>query len=104
MATATKLKTSVKPIDDRVLLKPDEPEEKTESGIYLPENAQEKPMTGEVLAVGPGKLQDDGNRAPMSVKVGDRVLYGKFAGTEVELDDDKFLLARESELLGVVES
>ena len=107
MATATKskksTKTNITPIDDRVLLKPHEAEEKTASGIYLPEQAKEKPMTGEVLAVGPGKLKDDGNRAALSVKKGDTVLFGKYAGTEVELDDESYMILRESELLGVVE-
>ena len=107
MATATKTKKSTKtnitPIDDRVLIKPHEAEEKTASGIYLPEQAKERPMTGEVLAVGPGKLKDDGSRAPLSVKKGDTVLFGKYAGTEVEIDDDSYMILRESELLGVVE-
>ena len=105
MATASKSKQSVniKPLDDRVVIKPHQPEEKTESGIYLPESAQEKPMTGSVVAVGPGKLKDDGNRAEPSVKQGDSVIYGKYAGTEIELDDEDYVILRESELLGVIE-
>jgi chaperonin GroES len=105
MATGTKSKqtTSIKPLDDRVVIKPHEPEEKTESGIYLPESAQERPMTGTVLAVGPGKLNDDGSRAQPSVKENDTVLYGKFAGTEIELEDEDYVILRESEILGVVE-
>jgi len=103
MATASKTKTTIKPLDDRVVIKPTEPEEKTESGIYLPESAQEKPMTGTVLAVGPGKLNDDGSRTQPSVKEKDTVLYGKFAGQEIELDDEDYVILRESEILGVVE-
>jgi chaperonin GroES len=105
MATATKSKqkTNIKPLDDRVVIQPHEPEEKTESGIYLPESAQERPMTGTVVAVGPGKLKDDGNRAEPAVKQGDKVIYGKYAGTEIELDEEDYVILRESELLGVLE-
>jgi len=101
--TSSKAKTNITPLDDRVLVKPHEAEEKTASGIFLPEQAKEKPMTGDVIAVGPGKLKDNGDRAELSVKKGDTVLYGKYAGTEVELDDDTYMIMRESELLGVVE-
>lgn len=103
MATKTKTKVNVKPLDDRLVVQPEEAAEKTASGIYLPEGAKEKPQTGTVVAVGPGKLTDDGGRAEMSVKVGDTVLYGKYAGTEVELDAGKVMIMRESELLGVIE-
>jgi chaperonin GroES len=103
MATATSKKTTLKPLDDRIVLRPHEPKEKTESGIYLPEAAKEKPMTASVVSVGPGKLNDKGERTPCSVKEGDDVLYGKYAGTEVEIDDEKLVIVRESELLGVVE-
>jgi chaperonin GroES len=105
MATAqkSKQKVNIKPLDDRVVVQPHEPEEKTESGIYLPESAQERPMTGTVVAVGPGKLKDDGNRQTPSVKEGDTVIYGKYGGTEIELDDQDFVILRESELLGVME-
>ncbi len=102
-ATANKKKTTVKPLEDRVLVKPTEAEEKTSSGIYLPEGAKEKPMTGKVIAVGPGKLTDDGKRAEMNVKQGDVVVYGKYSGTEIEIDDEKYMILRESELLGVIE-
>ncbi len=101
MATATK--TTLRPLDDRVLIKPDDPEEKTRSGIYLPEGAKEKPMSGKVIAAGPGKLNDDGSRAPVSVKKGDTVVYGKYSGTEVEVDEDQLVIVRDSELLGVIE-
>lgn len=102
MATATK--TSIRPLDDRVVIKPSEAEERTTSGIFLPEGAKEKPMTGKVVATGPGKLADDGSRTSVSVKKGDTVLFGKYGGTEIELDDAMYMVLRENELLGVVES
>lgn len=103
MATATKSKTTIKPLADRVLVKPDEPETKTASGIYLPEGAKEKPLTGKIVAVGPGALSDEGNRTAPSVKKGDTVIYGKYGGTEVDIDGVEHKIMRESELLGVVE-
>ena len=92
----------VKPLEDRVLVKPAPDATKTASGLYLPETAKEKPMKGEIVAVGPGKRLENGNRAALSVKTGDVVVYGKYAGTEVELKGVKHLIMRESELLGVV--
>lgn len=103
MATATKSKTKIRPLDDRILLEPSKAEEKTKTGIYLPEGAKEKPMSGKVLAVGEGKLSDDGVRSKMMVKIGDTVVYGKYAGTEVEVNGEKLVILRESELLGVLE-
>lgn len=103
MAPATKKKVSIKPIDDRVVIRPAEAEEKTASGIFLPEGAQEKPMTGTVVAVGPGSLNDDGSRTEVTVKEGDTVIYGKYAGTEIELNDETLVVSREGELLGVIE-
>ena len=103
MATKTKTKTSLTPLDDRIVVQPKQAEERTASGIYLPESAKEKPQTGTVIAAGPGKLTDDGNRAAMSVKIGDTVLYGKYSGTEVEVDGDELMIMRESELLGIIE-
>jgi len=94
---------AVKPLEDRVLVKPMEAESKTASGLYLPETAKEKPVRGEVVATGPGKLLDNGKRAEMSVKVGATVVYGKYAGTEVEIKGIKHLIMRESELLGVID-
>ena len=94
---------SVKPLEDRILIKPLEPETKTASGIYLPESAKEKPMQGKVVAVGPGKLLDNGERITPSVRKGDTVVYGKYAGTEIEIKDVKHIIVRESELLGVIE-
>lgn len=102
MATATK--TRIRPLEDRVVIKPSEAEERTTSGIFLPEGAKEKPMTGKVVATGPGKLADDGSRTSVSVKKGDTVLFGKYGGTEIELDDAMYMVLRENELLGVVES
>ena len=94
---------AVKPLEDRVLVKPIESESKTSSGIYLPEAAKEKPVRGKVIACGPGKRLDNGKRAQLSVKVGDTVVYGKYAGTEVEIKGDKHLIIKETELLGVIE-
>lgn len=94
---------SVKPMDDRVLVKPIELADRTASGIYLPESAKERPVRGKVVAVGPGKRLDNGQRAKPSVKKGDTVVYGKYAGTEVEIKGAEHLILRESELLGVEE-
>jgi chaperonin GroES len=94
---------SVKPLEDRILIKPTEPEKKTKSGIYLPESAKERPIQGTVVAVGPGKLLDSGKRSAPAVKKGDTVLFGKYAGTEIEIKNTKHLILRESELLGVIE-
>jgi len=94
---------SVKPLEDRVVIKPIEPETKTKSGIYLPESAKERPMQGKVIAVGPGKLLDNGKRSAPSVKKGDTVLFGKYAGTEIEIKGDQHMILRESELLGLIE-
>ena len=94
---------SVKPLEDRVLIKPSDPETKTDSGIYLPESAKEKPIQGKVVALGPGKLLDSGERVKPSVKKGDTVVFGKYAGTEIEIKNIKHMIMRESELLGVIE-
>ncbi len=94
---------NIKPLDDRILVKPEEAEAKTASGIFLPEGAKEKPMMGKIVATGPGKLTDDGKRAAPSIKKGDTVVYGKYAGTEIELDGRKHLIMKEGELLGVIE-
>ncbi|MAB82190.1 MAG: co-chaperone GroES [Phycisphaerae bacterium] len=94
---------SVKPLEDRVLVRPLEAEKKTASGIYLPESAKEKPMQGTVVAMGPGKLLDSGERISPSIKSGDTVVYSKYAGTEVEIKNETHLIIRESELLGIIE-
>ncbi|MEZ4767648.1 MAG: co-chaperone GroES [Caldilineales bacterium] len=93
---------NLKPLGDRLLVKPIEQEEKTASGIILPETAKEKPQEGEVLAVGPGGRKDDGSRIAMDVEVGNRVLYAKYAGTEVKMDGVKYLILRESDVLAIV--
>ena len=91
--------TKLQPLADRVLVKPIEKEEKTKSGIYLPDTAKEKPQEGEIMAVGPGKLTDDGKRIPMDLKAGDRVIYAKYGGTEIKLDDEDLIILRESDIL-----
>lgn len=91
----------IKPLGDRVIVKPIE-RETMKGGIIIPDTAKEKPMEGEVLAVGPGKLADKGERTPMDVKVGDRVLYGKYSGTEVKLDDQTYLIIHQDEILGIL--
>jgi len=93
----------LKPLDDRVVIKPLEAQEKTAGGIFLPDTAKEKPQIGKVVWVGPGKVQDDGKRAPMSVKKNDEVIYGKYMGNEIEIDGEKYVITRESDLLGIVE-
>jgi chaperonin GroES len=98
---ATKLK--LKPLGGRVIIEPIEQEEMTAGGIILPETAKEKPQEGNVLAVGPGDRDEKGVRVPMDVKVGDKVLFAKYSGTEVKLDGRKLLIMRESDLLAVVE-
>ena len=89
----------LKPLADRVLVKPLTEEEVTKGGIILPDTAKEKPQRGEVVAVGPGRLDDEGKRVPMEVKKGDKVLYEKYAGTEVKLDDEEYLILRESSIV-----
>ena len=93
---------NIRPLDDRVLVKPNEAEETTAGGIVLPDTAKEKPQRGKVIAVGPGRLLDSGNRAPVCVSKGDEVYYGKYAGSEVEVARDKFVILKESDVLGVV--
>ncbi|MGD8814072.1 MAG: co-chaperone GroES [Anaerolineales bacterium] len=93
----------VKPLGDRLLVKPLEEEEVTASGIVLPETAKEKPQKGEVLAVGPGSRDDSGNRVTMDVSVGDKVLFAKYGGTEIKINSDKLLILRESDILALIE-
>lgn len=93
---------NVKPLADRVLVEPVEKEETTPSGIVLPETAKEKPQEGLVLAVGPGRLLDNGERAPMEVKVKDKVLYAKYAGTELKMGDKKYLILGEKDILAIL--
>ncbi|MFQ5535907.1 MAG: co-chaperone GroES [Gemmatimonadota bacterium] len=98
----TKVATKIQPLADRVVVKPLEEAEQMRGGLYIPDTAKEKPSQGEIVAVGPGKLSDDGTRLEMDVKVGDRVLYGKYAGTDVTLDGEEYLILRESDVLAVI--
>jgi chaperonin GroES len=93
----------LRPLGDRLVVEPIEQEERTAGGIILPETAKEKPQEGKVLAAGPGRRDEDGDYIPMDVKVGDRVLYAKYAGTEVKLEGKKLLILKESDVLAVVE-
>lgn len=102
MATASALKLQLKPLADRVVVKKLEAEEKTAGGIVLPDTAKEKPQQGEVLAAGPGKLDEKGTRQPMEVKVGDKVLFAKYSGTEVKIDGVEYLILSERDILAVV--
>ncbi|MCD8553941.1 co-chaperone GroES [Seleniivibrio sp.] len=93
---------SIKPLQDRIIVKRFESEEKTASGIIIPDSAKEKPMEGEVIAVGPGRTYDNGNKMEMTVKVGDKVLFAKYAGTEIKFDGQEYLIMREDDILGVI--
>lgn len=93
----------LKPLSDRLVVKPLEQEEVTPSGIVLPETAKEKPQKGEVMAVGPGARDEDGKRIAMDVSVGDKVLFAKYAGTEIKIDGDKLLILRESDILAKID-
>ena len=93
---------NVKPLHDRVIVKRIEETEVVKGGIIIPDTAKEKPMEGEVLAAGPGKIMEDGKRAAMDVKAGDRVLFGKYSGTEIKIDDQDYVIMREDEILAIV--
>jgi len=92
----------IKPLSDRVVIKPSAAEEKTRGGIILPDTAKEKPVVGEIVAVGPGKISDDGKKVQMEVKVGDKVLYGKYSGTEVTIEGEEYLIMREADIFAIV--
>ena len=94
-----KKEIDLRPLDDRVVVEPVEAEEMTAGGIVLPDTAKEKPQRGEIVAVGPGRLDDEGKRVPMEVKKGDKVLYDKYAGTEIKLGDEEYLILRESNIV-----
>jgi len=98
----TKAATKIQPLADRVVVKAIEESEQMRGGLYIPDTAKEKPSQGEIVAVGPGKLSDEGTRIEPDVKVGDKVLYGKYAGTDVTLDGEEFLILRESDVLAVI--
>jgi len=95
---------SIRPLHDRVVLKRIEEKEQVRGGIIIPDSAKEKPQEGEVVAVGSGKPRENGERTPLDVKVGDRVLFGKYSGTEIKVDDQELLIVKEDEILGVVDS
>ncbi|MGI6209052.1 MAG: co-chaperone GroES [Anaerolineae bacterium] len=94
---------NLKPLADRVVVEPLEEEQMTATGVYLPDTAQERPMKGSVIAVGPGRLDENGKRVPLEVKQGDKVLYAKYAGTEVKLGDKELLVLKESDILAILE-
>jgi chaperonin GroES len=96
------LDMKLQPLADRVVVKAAPAEEKTKGGLIVPDTAKEKPQKGEIIAVGPGKISDDGKKILMEVKVGDNILYGKYSGTEVTIDGDEFLIMRESDIFAIV--
>ena len=98
------MSNSLKPLGSRVVIEPTEQEDITAGGIVLPETAKEKPVKGKILSVGPGERDDEGKRIPMDVKVGDTVLYAKYAGTEIKVEGKKLLILKESDVLAIVES
>jgi len=100
MSTAS-TKVSITPMADRVVVEPIEETEEMRGGLYIPDTAKEKPQQGSVMAVGPGRLNDDGERIPMEVKTGDRVLYGKYAGTEVTIEGNTYLIVKEGDVLAI---
>jgi chaperonin GroES len=101
---ATAASTQIQPLADRVVVKALEETEQMRGGLYIPDTAKEKPQQGEIIAVGPGKMTDEGKRIPNELKAGDRVLYGKYSGTEVTVGDEQYLILRESDVLAVIKS
>jgi chaperonin GroES len=104
LATATASTTKLRPLGDRVVIEPTPREEMTKSGIVLPDTAKEKPQEGKVLAVGPGRILDDGKRESVDVKVGDKVLYAKYAGTEFKVDENELLIVSQKDILAVIDA
>jgi chaperonin GroES len=102
MATATS--TKVQPLADRIVVKPLEDTEQMRGGLYIPDTAKEKPQQGEVIAVGPGKMTDDGKRIPAELSVGDRILYGTYSGTEVTVAEEQYLILREADVLAIIKA
>ncbi len=96
--------TKIRPLQDRIIVKRVQEEEKTKGGIIIPDTAKEKPIEGKVIAVGNGKVQEDGKVRPLDVKAGDRILFSKYAGTEIKIDGEEHLIMREDDILGVIES
>lgn len=97
------MSTKIKPLGDRVIISPIEPKEVVKGGIIIPDSAKEKPMQGKVVAAGPGAVNKEGARLPMDVKAGDTVLYGKYSGTEIKLDDEKYIIMHQDEILGILD-
>lgn len=93
----------IKPLGDRVIVRPAEEKEVKKGGIIIPDTAKEKPQEGEVIAVGPGKVDETGKKIPMDVKAGDKILYGKYSGTEIKIDDKEYLIMHQEDILGIVE-
>jgi len=104
LATATASATKLRPLGDRVVIQPTPREEMTKSGIVLPDTVKEKPQEGSVLAVGPGRILDDGKREAIDLKVGDKVLYAKYAGTEFKIDDEELLIVSQKDILAIVQA
>ncbi|MDE2772370.1 MAG: co-chaperone GroES [Gemmatimonadota bacterium] len=102
MATNTKAATNIAPLSDRVVVRPLEEAEQMRGGLYIPDTAKEKPQQGEVVAVGPGRVSDQGERIAPDLKAGDRVLYGKYSGTEVTVENEQYLILREADVLAVL--
>lgn len=102
MATKTKATTKIQPLSDRVVVRPLEESEQMRGGLYIPDTAKEKPQQGEIIAVGPGRVSDQGERIAPDIKAGDKVLYGKYSGTEVTVDGESYLILRESDVLAVL--
>ncbi len=104
MVDAVLSKVKIRPLGDRVLVRPLEKEKQERSGIIIPDTAKEKPQEGEIVAAGKGKVADDGKVIPMEVKVGDKILYGKYSGTEIKIDDKEYLIMHQEDILGILES
>ena len=102
MAQKTKATAKIEPLSDRVVVRPLEDDEQMRGGLYIPDTAKEKPQQGEIMAVGPGKVSDQGSRIAPDVKAGDKVLYGKYSGTEVTVDGESYLILRESDVLAIL--
>ena len=102
MATPTATKTKLRPLHDRILVKRMEEEEVRRGGIIIPDTAKEKPQEGKVMAVGTGRVTDEGKKIPLDVKAGDRILFGKYSGSEVKIDDEEYLIMKEEEVLGIL--
>lgn len=97
-------KAAVRPLQDRIIVERTEHEEKTASGLYIPETAKEKPQQGRVLAVGKGRVREDGTVQPLDLRVGDKILFGKYSGTEIKIDGNEYLIMKEDDVLGVLEA